>query len=150
MQNKPVPKNYVTAGKKDECPLQGKCLTDNVVYRAIVKTKDEPNTEDYVGITGNPFKTRFNQHNCDFKPEHTKKTTLSQYVSNLQEKKTDFNIFWSILKRASTFSPSTGRCNLCIAEKYIFLHKDDLGSLNKRDELLANCLHMQGLLVDKT
>ena len=87
-----------TKKEKDECPLKGKCLTDNVVYRAIVTIKDEPNTEDYVGITGNTFKTRFNQHNCDFRPGHTKKTTLSQYVSKLQDKKKDFNIVWSILK----------------------------------------------------
>ena len=38
----------------------------------------------------------------------------------------------------------TGRCNLCIAEKYIFLYRDDLGSLNSRDELTAKCMHMDG------
>ena len=136
--------------KKDECPLNGKCLTDKVVYRAAVKLNDEPKIEDYVGITGNSFKTRYNQHKSSFKQNNIQSTTLSQHVCKLRNKKADFNIDWSILKRASTFSTSTGRCNLCIAEKYIFLYRDDLGSLNSRDELTAKCMHMDGLLLDKT
>ena len=130
--------------------MDSKCLTDKVVYRAAVKLNDEPKIEDYVGITGNSFKTRYNQHKSSFKQNNIQSTTLSQHLCKLTNKKADFSINWSILKRASTFSTSTGRCNLCIAEKYIFLYRDDLGSLNSRDELTAKCMHMDGLLLDKT
>ena len=136
--------------KKDECPLKGKCLTDKVVYRAIVNIQNDNKTEDYIGITGNKFKTRYTQHKSSFKPSNIQSTTLSQCINKLNSTNKKFNIEWSILRRESTFSPTTGRCNLCIAEKYIFLYRDELGTLNSRDELTAQCLHMEGLLLDKT
>lgn len=37
--------------KKSECPLEGKCLQENVVYQAMVTT--ETTTESYVGLATN-------------------------------------------------------------------------------------------------
>ena len=46
--------------KKDQCPLEGKCLETNVVYQAIITT--DTTTESYVGLATN-FKERYRNHN---------------------------------------------------------------------------------------
>ena len=136
---------------KAECPLEGRCLTNKVVYQATVNTEDDNKTESYVGITGNTFKQRWLQHKSSFKLEHKQSaTTLSQHIWNFRRTGKKFKINWKILRRANTFSPVTGKCNLCTSEKFIFLYKNDLGSLNTREELTAKCMHMEPLLLDKT
>ena len=42
--------------KKDQCPLDGKCLTQNVVYQATVTT--QTSSDSYVGLVTN-FKERY-------------------------------------------------------------------------------------------
>ena len=50
--------------KKAECPLDGQCLQQNVVYQATVTT--ETTTESYVGLASN-FKERYRNHNTSFR-----------------------------------------------------------------------------------
>ena len=47
---------------KNDCPLQGKCLTDSIVYQATVTQTSTNKQETYVGLTEGTFKTRYNQH----------------------------------------------------------------------------------------
>ena len=48
--------NYVTVGKKNNsCPLDGKCLTKCVVYKATVTETTSNNQETYIGLTENEF-----------------------------------------------------------------------------------------------
>jgi hypothetical protein len=54
--------------KPDECPLDGKCKVDNVVYKAMVTT-DDGNTKEYIGMTANPFKERYANHKTSFNPQ---------------------------------------------------------------------------------
>ena len=49
--------------KKDQCPLDGKCLTQNVVYRTTVSTQSS--SERYVGLPTN-FKERYRNHTTSF------------------------------------------------------------------------------------
>ena len=51
--------------KKAECPLEGKCLQDHVVYQAMVTT--QTTTESYVGLPTN-FKERYRNHNTSETP----------------------------------------------------------------------------------
>ena len=48
--------------QKSSCPLDGKCLTKCVVYKATVTETTSNNQETYIGLTENEFKTRFNLH----------------------------------------------------------------------------------------
>ena len=57
---------------KQSCPLDGKCLSSSIVYRAEV-TSDN-NTKIYYGASEGEFKTRYNNHT---------KTTLNP-TSNLE------------------------------------------------------------------
>ena len=49
--------------QKDECPLNGICLTQNTVYQASI-TSNEPNYEEkkYIGISEPTFKKRYANH----------------------------------------------------------------------------------------
>ena len=49
--------------KKDQCPLDGKCLTQNVVYQATVTT--QTSSDSYVGLSTN-FKERYRNHTASY------------------------------------------------------------------------------------
>ena len=99
------------------CPLQGKCLTDNLVYQATVKTDNTDNT--YIGLSSPTFKLRLGNHKKDFKnPKYRHSTTLSSFIWDLKDKAAVFELTWKIIGRAQPFSPISGVCNLCTLEKY--------------------------------
>ena len=61
--------------QKNSCPLDGKCLTKCVVYKATVTETTSNNQETY-----KEYKTRFNLHKSSFKLEHKRtSTTLSEH-----------------------------------------------------------------------
>ena len=66
------------ASRKTNCPLNGNCCRQNVVYKA---TTQGPNQEYYyIGVTEN-CKARWHQHNQSFKNEELKNaTSLSSFV----------------------------------------------------------------------
>ena len=69
---------------KDECPLEGACLTKEVVYQATVRSNNR--TETYVGITSTEFKTRWRNHQVFFKNEKRKsETELGKHLWQLKE-----------------------------------------------------------------
>jgi hypothetical protein len=64
-----------------ECQLQKKCLTKGRVYKAVIKTKEDRETKEYIEMTANDFKVRYRNHMKSFK--HNKyeyDTELSKYV----------------------------------------------------------------------
>ena len=127
--------------KPEMCPLDGQCLTDNLVYKATVKADNRPE-KIYIGMTENTFKTRFNGHKVSLKHKsHRNDTTLSKYIWKLKDNGTNFNIHWSIVKRAKAYKGSTRRCNLCLTEKLCILSAPKDTLLNKRSELVSKCRH---------
>ena len=72
--------------KKNECPLNGQCLTNNVIYQAKVSTpSSEPKI--YIGLAESEFKTSYNNHKLSFKNrKYASKTALSNYVWDLKQK----------------------------------------------------------------
>ena len=82
--------------QKSSCPLERKCLTKCVVYKATVTETTWNNQETYIGLTENKFKTRFNLHKSSFKLEHKRtSTTLSDHVWKLKKKNINLNSRWS-------------------------------------------------------
>ena len=51
--------------QKEECPLNGKCLTTAIVYQATVQYDGK--TAKYIGLTEGDFKTRYKNHVKSFK-----------------------------------------------------------------------------------
>ena len=58
--------------KKDQCPLEGKCLTQNVVYQATVTT--ETSSDSYVGLATN-LKERYRNHTASFRHQSKRNET---------------------------------------------------------------------------
>ena len=68
---------------KHACPLQNKCMGEDIVYKATVITNNTQNAKHYIGMTSNTFKKRYR--------DHIKSFTHKKY-SNLKQNKTDFTI----------------------------------------------------------
>ena len=126
--------------KKDQCPLDNKCLSSSVIYNAQVTTNNT--TKNYIGLTEGTFKQRFSQHKSTFKHrKHINSTELSKYIWQLHDKKQDFNIKWSIISRARPYNNISKRCDLCLTEKLMIIKHSNDNLLNKRSELISKCRH---------
>ena len=54
-------------GGPQNCPVGGKCLTDNVIYEATVTETQTGSKETYTGVTSRQFKKQFYEHNTDIR-----------------------------------------------------------------------------------
>ena len=89
----------------DNCPLKGNCLTKSLIYRAIVKPKNEPNAKNYYGLTSSTFKTRFAQHTSSFRNQNQSRiTSLSKYIWKLKEESKEYDVSWEITALAPPYS----------------------------------------------
>ena len=61
------PKKTCNCPKTKICPVQGKCLEENVIYQAKVKTNNSEET--YIGLTSNTFKSSLGNHRKAMKNE---------------------------------------------------------------------------------
>ena len=157
--NKKILSNsQVTKGKKlcncrrpAECPVEGQCLLESVVYQADVWSKH--GTKTYYGMTERTFKQRFTEHKqslpsrtSDMCPEERKrkyehKTELSAYAWKLYSEGTGFKINWKIHSKAYTYKGGARRCDLCLTEKLVIAMADPEKILNSRNELKSKCRH---------
>ena len=132
---------------KNECPLDNKCLTKNVVYEATVKTRSTE--KRYIGMTSCTFKRRYYGHLSSFRHEENRhSTSLSNHIWGLKKSATPYSISWKIRKQALPYSPLTDRCNLCNWEKLLIITSNRSDVLNKRTELLSKCPHKRKYLLD--
>ena len=93
-------------GGKDTCPLNGKCQTESLVYKAIVTSPDNT-TAEYIGQASTSFKARFNTSSFR-NQQYSKNTALSSHFWNV---KNTLNqpptIDWSIVSLALTYKTET-------------------------------------------
>ena len=105
-------------------------------------------TEHYIGLCETTFKTRYNSHTCSFRHEEKRgDTKLSQHIWSLKEKGIKYTIKFRIVDRARSYSPNSKICNLCITEKFYIITKPYMATLNKRNELGAQCRHKSKYLI---
>lgn len=130
---------------KANCPLEGKCLTRNVIYKASVTS--EGACMDYIGSTGNDFKERYNGHTSSFrKAAKRNSTALSKYIWELKDRGAKYDVKWSILLRSHTRKPSvSGLCSTCNLERMAIAAADRKKTLNQRSELTGKCKHHRRL-----
>ena len=129
-----------------DCPLDGKCLTSNVVYRNTVNSGDGP--KEYIGLTANTFKTRFAAHKSTFKhADKSTSTALSSHIWDLKNQNKPFTSNWSIMTLAPSYSKKTRSCQLCLSEKTLISLADPCKSLNKRTEIISKCRHRDKILL---
>ena len=85
------------------CPLDNKCLTNKIVYKAEVETNDginELSIKVYFSICETEFKSRYNNHTMSFRNRtHKNDNELSKYIWSLKDQNKDFDIKWSIFNK---------------------------------------------------
>ena len=116
-------------GGPTTCPLEGQCLTKELVYQATVVRTDTQHKETYTGLTGGTFKDRFNHHNSNFR---------NQYIWKLKRQGFPYEISWKKLARGN---PVTRTCHLCLQEKYLIMFSPQGATIDKRSELYNTCRH---------
>ena len=104
--------------RKQQCPLKGKCLTNNVLYQASITANEEyPKTRIYYGVSETTFKLGYANHTD---------TELSNEYWNIVSADKTSNISWEMLGTHKSYNQSSKRCLLCLDEKLaIAIHKDD-------------------------
>ena len=79
---------------KQQCPIEGNCLAECIVYLATVTAATKP-TRHYFGLTEDNFKTHYNTHMHWFRAEQCRKATeLSKYVWDLTSENLEYDIKW--------------------------------------------------------
>ena len=140
--------NKCNCRDKTNCPLQGNCIHEAVVYKATIKT--DTTKETCIGSTETTFKTRYNDHKTSMKYESkAKETKLSiQYWKHAKQGKTP-TITWEILfLKYHPYKCGATKCDICEAEKLeIFqeTYKQRSNIINKSSELINTCRHISKL-----
>ena len=128
--------------KPELCPLDGRCLTSKIVYKATVETEGTPAPKVYIGSTETPFKQRYANHLMSFRHERYKnRTELSKYIWDLKREGKTFRVGWDILRKTPAYSNLSKRCDLCLTEKLMIISADKSTLLNRRSEIISKCRH---------
>ena len=147
-------------GGVDSCPMNGHCLTDQVVYQGDLKFKEvnpfthreEEIHKIYIGSTATSFKTRYGNHKQTFiKIDQENKTTLSGEIWRLKRIRPDydFDLKFSVSVLAKAYNRESKMCQLCLSEKTKILYRDKSKTINRRSELHAKCFHFEKHKLDR-
>ena len=138
-------------GRMGPCPLDGNCRIErSCIYSCKVTRQDTQQTETYTGQAGNTFKDRYYGHNRSLSSKANKQTTLSNYVWELRDNNTPYQLKWTILDKAKKFNPITNKCRLCLKEMFYICYKPETASLNSRSEIYGWCKHRPQWTLQKT
>ena len=100
-------------------------------------------TKNYYGTCEKSFKERYNNHTSSFLNKSRQKSTeLSNYIWGLKENGENYTINWLISMKAHPYICGTRKCDLCLCEKLLIARANSATLLNKRDELVSKCRHM--------
>ena len=141
--SKPLERGGCNCNNRDDCPLDGECLSKNVLYEATI-TSSIPNYGEkiYIGISEPSFKERFANHKKSFnKVKYSKETALSKEVWRIKEKNETFSVKWKIRRQCPTYTPMSKKCALCMNEKADIVYYEGSNLLNKKSEIISTCRH---------
>ena len=133
---------------KCNCPLNGECLTQCLVYKATSTTSS--NSFVYYGTSEGEFKSRYNNHTKSFRNrECINVPELSKHVWNLKDHGLDNNLSWEVHKKHSPNQCGSKRCDLCLSENVSIICADPDTLLNKTTELISKRHHRNKFLLAK-
>ena len=137
-----TPEKACNCRDKPNCPVDGKCCSQDVVYKCLVTADNHPN-KVYIGLAEGEWKMRFRNHTKSFKHrKYSTETALSQHVWKLKDLGVTPCLTWSIIKSVKPYSNISKKCSLCLFEKFMIITyetPDEL--LNKKTELISKCRH---------
>ena len=87
--------------RKTDCPMDGNCLSEYLIYKASVSTTAN---KYYYGTCENTFKECYNNHNYSFRNKSREKNTeLSKYKWKLKDKDINHFINWNIAMKSQKY-----------------------------------------------
>ena len=97
---------------------------------------------EYIGLTENAFKQRYANHMSTLRHEKNEKSTeLAKHVWKLKRRNEQYQIKWTIFKRAPSYSNTTKHCCLCLTEKFSIMEANKDTTLNCRTDMVSKCKH---------
>ena len=131
---------------KENCPMNGECLTTNIIYRPDITTTNEH--KFYYGTSQTTFKLRHNNHSRDIKYVKCQNCTeLAKYLWQLKNNNISYDIKWSIASKVYGYANSL-QCKLCLMEKYWIIKSfNNPNLLNKKSEMINKCRHQNRILL---
>ena len=131
---------------KDNCPLDGECLTPNIIYYADITTDN--GHKFYYSTSETTFKKRHSNHTRYLKRgKYQHATKLAKHIWQLRNN----NFKWSIkrLIASKVYGQANSlSCKLCLMEKYwIIKYIYNPNLLNKKSELMSKCRHQNKTLL---
>ena len=97
----------------------------------------------YYGTFEKSFKERYGNHTSSFTNKSRQKSIeLSNYIWELKVNDENYTIDGIIAMKAYPYICETRKCDLCLCEKLLIARADSESLLNKRDELVSKCHHM--------
>ena len=108
--------------RKEDCPFQGKCRANDVVYKLLLQQLVFP-IKFIQELHKESFKNSLTNHDTYFKNESKiDNTTLAKYIQDL---KLEHNVMptlkWHIFKSVIPYLNITKKCRLCLQEKFEIL-----------------------------
>ena len=97
------------------------------------------------------FKKRYYKHKTSLETKNSDNTTTlsAHFWSEFEEGRAP-KVTWKVLeKNIPSFNPVTGKCQLCIREKFYIVLKPHVATLNQRQEIFSNCRHKESRLLKK-
>ena len=128
---------------KNNCPLDRKCLTPNIIYEAQI-TSNQLNYKQkvYIETAETDFKHRFNNHTKSFNLENYENDTeLSEEYWTIKHKHFTPKVTWRIIRKCTAFNTTKRKCYLCLNEKLEIASCKGDNLLNKRSEHISKCRH---------
>ena len=118
-KEKPTPS--CNCKNKNQCPMNGKCQVQNVVYKCTVSATPNFPKRVYLGVAEGDWKQRFYNHKKSIKNKSYRNDTT------LREKHNVFPaLTWSVVKSVPGCSNISKRCLLCITEKVLIATYENL------------------------
>ena len=114
--------------QKSDCPLNQNCLSECLVYNAVVNTST---TKNYYRTCEKNFKERYNNHASSFRN-----------IWELKENGENYTIGWLIAVKSYSCICETRICDLCLCEKFVITRANSASLLNEHDELVSKYRHM--------
>lgn len=107
---------------KDSYPLQNKCLSLKVIYKATVINNGEDEKRVCFGSSDKTFKEWYRHHTQDFIHErYSKSTALSKYIWQLK-RNNKISIFeWKFVRKVF-YDAKSICCLFCLREKYFIIN----------------------------
>ena len=130
--------------RREDCPLNQNCLQSKIIYQATIKSElVNYGEKKYIGLCETTFKKRYASHKTSFtNKKYQHNTTLSTEFWRVKELNGNPSITWEKIGKAEPFNVESGRCLLCLNEKFEIANYPYNNLLNKRTEVIAKCRHM--------